>query len=129
MPTTKTLTVAAYARLLIPDLFPTSVEKVLYLDADCVVVGDLLALWHFDMGSAAIAAVHDPVGATMEREGGINLDEKTFVNSGVMLMNLMVWRREGLAATAIAFAKKHSPRSLDQPGINFACAGKIAYLP
>jgi hypothetical protein len=46
-----------------------------------------------------------------------------------MLMNLMVWRHEGLATTAMAFAKKHNPRWIDQSGINVACAGKIAYLP
>jgi lipopolysaccharide biosynthesis glycosyltransferase len=129
LPTTKTLSIATYARLLIPDLFPDSVERILYIDADCILVGDLLALWRFDMGTAAIAAVHDPSGALVEREIGINLDEGGYVNAGVMLMNLMVWRGEELATTAMAFVKKHNPRLLDQSGINAACAGKIAYLP
>src|SRR5436309_2327936 len=47
LPTTNALSVAAYARLLIPDLFPSSVERVLYIDADCIIVGDLTALWSF----------------------------------------------------------------------------------
>jgi lipopolysaccharide biosynthesis glycosyltransferase len=46
-----------------------------------------------------------------------------------MLMNLMVWRHEEVAAAAMAFVKKHNPRLLEQSGINGACAGKIAYLP
>jgi lipopolysaccharide biosynthesis glycosyltransferase len=46
-----------------------------------------------------------------------------------MLMNLIVWRHEGLATTAMAFIKKHNPLWMDQSGINVACAGKIAYLP
>ena len=125
----KHLSTAANARLLIPDLFPNSVERALYLDADCVVVGDLLALWHFDMGKVAIAAVRDPTGARMERENGLSLDEESYVNSGVMLMNLMVWRHEELAAAAMAFAKKHNPLWIDQSAINVTCAGKIAYLP
>jgi lipopolysaccharide biosynthesis glycosyltransferase len=129
LPTTKALSIAAYARLLIPDFFPDSVERALYIDADCIVVDDLMALWRLDMGKAALAAVHDPGGAQMEREIGINLDEEGYVNSGVMLMNLIVWRHEELATAAMAFSKKHSPHACDQPGINVACAGRIAYLP
>jgi lipopolysaccharide biosynthesis glycosyltransferase len=128
LPTTRALSVATYARLLIPDLFPGSIERVLYLDADCIVVSDLTALWCFDMGNAAIAAVHDAIGAHLEREIGIEVDDQGYINSGVMLMNLAVWRRDKLAATAIAFVTRTNPRMLDQPGINAACAGKIAFL-
>jgi lipopolysaccharide biosynthesis glycosyltransferase len=129
LPTTKAISAAAYARLLIPDLLPKTIERVLYLDADTIVVSDLTALWQTDMGEAAIAAVHDPGAAQIEREIGIDVDEGGYVNSGVMLMNLVVWRDEELATMAMAFAKKHSLRSCEQPGINFACAGKITYLP
>jgi lipopolysaccharide biosynthesis glycosyltransferase len=129
LPTTKLLSVAAYARLLIPDLLTKTIERVLYLDADTIVVSDLTALWQTDMGEAAIAAIHDPGAAQIEREIAIDVDEGRYVNSGVMLMNLLVWRDEELANRALAFAKKHSSRTCDQPSINFACAGKITYLP
>jgi lipopolysaccharide biosynthesis glycosyltransferase len=130
LPTTKTLmSVAVYARLLIPDLFLSSTQRVLYLDADCIVVSDLTALWCADIGEAAIAAVEDGGGARLEREIGIQVEDESYVNAGVLLMNLAVWRRDKLAATAIAFIRKHSPRLLDQTGINVACAGKIALLP
>jgi|SRR5712671_1886111 len=127
LPTTKAFSAATYARLLIPDLLPNSVERALYLDADCIVVGDLLALWRFDMGKAAIAAIHDPGGAQIEREIGIDVDG--YINAGVVLMDLTVWRRDNLAATAIAFVRTFNPRLLDQTGISVACAGKIAYVP
>ena len=94
LPTTKLLSVAAYARVLIPELFLDSVERVLYLDADCIVVGDLTALWQFDMGNAAIAAVPD------QMERGFALDKESDINAGVMLMNLAIWRRERLASVA-----------------------------
>jgi lipopolysaccharide biosynthesis glycosyltransferase len=128
LPTNKALSLATYARLLIPDLFPGSVERVLYLDADCVVVGDLTALWRFEMGNAAIAAVEDGGGARLEREIGIEVADEGYVNAGVMLMNLVVWRRDNLATAVMAFASKYNPRMLDQPGINVACSGKIALL-
>jgi lipopolysaccharide biosynthesis glycosyltransferase len=127
LPTTKALSVATYARLLIPDLFPHSVERVLYIDADCIVVNDLTPLWQFDIGSAAIAAVSDI--PEVRTEPGRDLDHDSNINAGVMLMNLVIWRHERLASRALDFARKYLPSLCDQPSINFACAGKIAYLP
>src|SRR5262249_23948933 len=89
LPTSKQWPAATYARLLIPDLF-ASAERTLYLDADCVVVGDLTDLWRTDLGEAAIAGVYD-YGMVMERRVGIALS--SYVNSGVLLMSLPVWRR------------------------------------
>jgi lipopolysaccharide biosynthesis glycosyltransferase len=128
LPTNKALSVAAYGRLLIPDLFPSSIERVLYLDADCIVVDDLSALWRVNMGESAIAAVEDHGGARLEREIGIEVDDEGYINSGVMLMNLAVWRRDRIAAAVMAFVSKHNPRMLDQPGINVVCGGKIVSL-
>jgi lipopolysaccharide biosynthesis glycosyltransferase len=113
----------AYARLLIPDLLSGTVERALYIDADCMVVGDLTPLWQMDMGEAAIAGVSD-TGARTEHEG-IKVDEHEYVNAGVLLMNLTAWRRHQLAAAAFAFIRQYQPRWLDQTGINAACARKV----
>jgi len=128
LPTSQTWSVAIYARLLIPDLLPCSIERALYLDADCIVVGDLTALWQMDMGQAAIAAVGDTYGAHLEREIGIEIADDDYVNSGVLLMNLVVWRRDRLGAAAIAFIRQYHPCLVDQTAINVACAGRIARL-
>ena len=124
LPTNKLLSAATYARLLIPDLFP-SAERALYLDADCVVVGDLTDLWRTDLGEAAIGGVYDHA-MVMERRVGIALS--SYVNSGMLLMNLPVWRRERLSAAATAFIRQHQPGFLDQTAINAACAGRICYV-
>jgi lipopolysaccharide biosynthesis glycosyltransferase len=124
LPTSSRWSVATYARLLIPHLLPGTVERVLYIDADCLVVGDLTTLWQMAMGEAAIAGVSD-VGARYEREIGIEVDEHEYVNSGVLLMNLTAWRRHRLTAAAIAFIKQHRPRFSDQTGINAVCARRI----
>jgi lipopolysaccharide biosynthesis glycosyltransferase len=130
MPTTEHWSAAVYARLLIPDLLPRSVERALYLDADCIVVNDLTALWRFDLGEAAIAGVHDAAGASLERKDRkvMEFDDRDYVNSGVMLMNLSIWRRDKLATAVISFATKRNPGFIDQTSINVVCAGKIALL-
>src|SRR5262245_40087204 len=76
LPTNKALSAATYARLLIPSLFPSSTERVLYLDADCIVISDLTPLWRFDLGNAAIAAVEDGGSARLEREAGIEVQDE-----------------------------------------------------
>jgi len=125
LPTNKYWGVATYARLLIPDLFP-SAERALYLDADCVVLGDLTDLWHTDLGEAAIGGVYD-YGMVMERRGGLALS--SYVNAGMLLMNLPVWRRERLSAAALTFKRASSTVGFaDQTAINAACAGRICYV-
>jgi lipopolysaccharide biosynthesis glycosyltransferase len=126
--TTEALSAATYARLMIPDLLSVSVEKVLYLDADCIVVKDLTALFQMDIGEAAIAGVRDAFGAQAELEVGVPIDDREFVNAGVLLMNLAVWRRDGLADAALAFISQQRPRFLDQAGINAACARRIVHV-
>src|SRR5436853_26353 len=76
LPTNTAWGVATYARLLLPDLLPSGIERVLYLDADCIVVSNLTALWHIDMGQAAIAAVEDGGSARLEREIGIEVEDE-----------------------------------------------------
>jgi lipopolysaccharide biosynthesis glycosyltransferase len=125
LPTNKLWTAAVYARLLIPDLFP-SAERALYLDADCVVVGDLTDLWHTNLGDAAIGGVYD-YGMVMERRVDIVLS--SYVNSGMLLMNLPVWRRERLSAAALTFRRAYPAAGFaDQTAINAACAGRIFYV-
>lgn len=50
---------ATYYRLLIPQVIPDSVEKILYLDCDIIVRDNLYELWSVDIGGFAFAAAED----------------------------------------------------------------------
>src|SRR5437763_16981533 len=52
---------ATYVRLLIDQLLPADLERVIYLDVDLIVRSDLSELWHFDLNGKTIAAVRDAV--------------------------------------------------------------------
>jgi lipopolysaccharide biosynthesis glycosyltransferase len=125
LPTTKFWSVAIYARLLIPNLLPP-IDRVLYLDADCVVVGDLTALWRMDMGSAAVAGVRDLTAAYLEKNPDIDVER--YVNSGVLLMNLPVWRRDYLTEALLTYIREHTPSFVDQSAINAVLADVILIL-
>src|SRR5579875_3175742 len=49
-----------YTRLWVAEFFPASVGKVLYLDSDMIVAGDIGAMWRAELGDAVIGAVTIP---------------------------------------------------------------------
>jgi lipopolysaccharide biosynthesis glycosyltransferase len=115
-----------YLRLLVPDLLPAALEKVIYLDADVVVLGDIADLWDEPLGERALLAVRDrigvvdsPMGLPNYQELGISAGAKYF-NSGVLVFNLRRWRNEGLAARILSYLGEHSNELqwADQDGLN-----------
>lgn len=79
-----------YYRLLAPHLLPMSIEKILYLDPDILVINPLRPLWNVELNGCAFAAASH-TGIT-DMINGINRvrlgTEHDYYNSGVMLMDL-----------------------------------------
>ncbi|TWT47396.1 glycosyltransferase family 8 protein [Botrimarina hoheduenensis] len=114
------VTVAAYLRLLLPKILPTSIERVIYLDSDMLVRRDLSDLWAESQDDAPILAVQDIAAPWMNSEVvadnyaqrfpylaaakpvanyeqlGIR-PEAPYFNSGLLVMNLTQWREEQIA--------------------------------
>jgi len=119
------LTKEAYMRFLAPAVFPTSVGRVLYLDCDLVVLDDLRPLWNMDLRGKAIAAAPDfpwdENGALARRLASLGLSATdTYVNSGVLLLDLDRWRRDNLSDRLFAYAKARGSALAfhDQDAIN-----------
>lgn len=118
-----------YARLQIPQLFGEDVTRVLYLDADILVLGDLELLWRTELDGAPIGAVLDHHVDADLKLGHHHLTRGVprvghYFNAGVLLMDLAVWRRDRTAERAIDYLRTHStsPYS-DQDALNVACDG------
>ncbi|WP_155992560.1 glycosyltransferase family 8 protein [Acidocella facilis] len=129
----------AYARLAAPALWLSDYDKLLYLDSDIRVSGDLSPLFALEMGEALAAMVEDCgryLGAAGGREDwdeyrtrtGLRLDAPYF-NSGVILMNAARWRAEALWAQAASFiaARGAQLRFMDQDALN-VLGGRILEL-
>jgi lipopolysaccharide biosynthesis glycosyltransferase len=103
-----------YFRLLLPELLPSGLEKVLYLDCDLIIRADLASLWETDISATAFAATHELSSPTVKarlvdgirfhRELGLTRDRARF-NSGVLVMNLAQWRRSQLALRAFTYLR------------------------
>ena len=104
------VSIASFYRLLLPELLPSQLEKVIYLDCDLVIKGDLLQLWQIDFGEDYILAVRDtwiplissPNGRLNYQELGIDPDAPYF-NAGILVIDLAKWRDDKLGDKAIKY--------------------------
>lgn len=125
-------TKAIYFRLLIPDLLPAEIEKVIYLDSDLIVRTELLPLWNIPIDDFPLAAVAEPDYVDrdrLEQLGWLNCSQ--YFNSGVMLINLNWWREKGTHLKALTLIKER-PNQLffpDQDALNVITGDHWLRLP
>lgn len=116
--------VTAWFRLLLPRLLP-DLDRILYLDADLMIVGSLAALWETDLEGRCLAAVTNPLLGADRRRVVSDLglpDPGRYFNSGVMLMDLERLRQTGLMGRAEEIARARSVPTpwADQEPLNAA---------
>ncbi len=91
---------AAYAKISLPDLLP-ELTRVIYLDADTIVQGDLLELWEKDLNGQII-------GAEMEWGGRQPpAPETNHFNSGVLVYDLSAWRQNSISQQIVNWLQNH----------------------
>ena len=127
----------AIARLLLPDLLPKSINKVLYLDADILVQRDLKPLYNYNLAGYSTAMAKDPWWPEYDF---VKL-KKPYFNSGVILMDLKLWRERKITQQMLNYIEKNFTRFIpnndsktyfnfpDQDLINVVLQGKIKTLP
>jgi lipopolysaccharide biosynthesis glycosyltransferase len=96
LPRQEPFTQAMWYRIFLPELLPGE-PRVLYLDVDTLAVDSLAPLWGTYLGDDYIGAVTNVLQADhTHRPGELGLtDPESYFNSGVLLMNLDAWRRDG----------------------------------
>lgn len=118
----KPLPVTCYYRLLAASLLPKDITKVLYLDCDVVVLGDLEEIFDIDYTGFGLAAIRDasPFTSLHRSEMGLSLEDRAFC-SGVMMLNLDYWRQNDCERKLFEYASKERKVVYleDQDALNF----------
>lgn len=113
------ITAETYTRIFCPHVLDAAIDKILYLDADLVVVDDLAPLWNTNIDSVALAAVADPFG--IFRRDALGMPGwATYINAGVLLINLKRWREDDIPRRLADYIRRQG-RALefhDQDAIN-----------
>lgn len=130
------LTRATLYRLGLEHLAPADCERLIYLDADITVLGDLRELWSMDLNGAAIGAVADGYLNTEHFDGkkfhqAWGLSQGEYFNAGILLIDLKKVREGSLFTKAMHFAAEHDealPYN-DQDALNWTFWQSWAPLP
>ncbi len=127
--------IVTYYRLFIASLFP-EYDKVLYLDCDLVVLGDISELYNIDLGDNILGAAPEQfVQSTKEfrqyAKKALNVDPDKYVNAGVLLINLDAFRKNQIEEKFITLITEYDFDLLDpdQAYLNYLCINKIHILP
>lgn len=129
---TGTWTIHTWYRILLTDIIPLNVNKVLYLDADTLVLENLNDLFYIKMDNKSIAASIDYQNLfdyAFERCGYEK--EKEYICAGIMMINLDYWREYGIAEKIIEWGinNNNKIKCPDQDAINFICRDSKIILP
>ena len=124
---------ATYVRLFIAELFP-EYDRVLYLDCDITVNGDIAELYNAKTDGALLAAVPEDVMARIDTFGryvevclGIPRDE--YFNAGILVMNLAALRRERIFERFLDLLdRRRFVVTQDEDYLNVLCRGAVTPL-
>ncbi len=109
-PTTARYPHEIYYRIFAAQYLPANLDRVLYLDPDLIVNRSILSLYHIDMEDYYFAAASH-IGPLLQKvnELRLNMDEESlYINSGVMLINLALLRKEQQMQDVFDFIEKYA---------------------
>ena len=124
--------ISAWYRILLPLLLNEDIKKILYLDSDTLINGELKDLYNLNLKDYCLAAVTD---LKYFKESNLKrlpmIKSGIYVCSGVMLLNLEYWRKINVTEKILSFAKNYPSLLVfpDQDAINVICDGTIMLLP
>lgn len=128
LPTQEHLPAATYFRFILPIVL--EVPRMLYIDADIICLGDIGQLFALDMEENVIAAVPDEAVIAHKRNIALDLQDHTYFNAGVLVIDRENWTCNNVFSKVIAAlaAEPQKFRYLDQDALNLILTGKIYYL-
>lgn len=121
-----------YYRLLIGDILPQDVDKILYLDPDIVINKNLEEFYNTDLTGKVVAAGPHIYGAFEK----INLlrmcmsKKSHYINAGVLLINLEEWRKTVTLQQIFDYITKNIKKLIlsDQDVINGMFYDRTLYI-
>lgn len=120
------ITKETYFRYMIAEVLP-NIDRVLYLDGDTIVNGDISELFDTDLTNCYCAGVSDIYIESVGYKKTLGLDG-LYINAGVILFNLDEMRKTDIAEQLFKLTAENNFKYQDQDAINVAFNGKIKEL-
>ena len=117
---------AALLKFNLSDIFPR-LNKLLYLDDDILVLGDLSELYNIKLGNNYAAVVPDIIDFFAGHDKRLGL--KNYFNSGVMLLNTTKIRKDKISAKLLDYKlHKDTGHFMDQDCFNMVFNKNVKYV-
>lgn len=123
-----------YFRLFITNIYP-ELDKVLYIDCDTLVLGDISELYNFDLGDALVAGTSDDAVLAVKEfqdyvEQVVGVDNyQDYFNAGIILMNLKQFKEQKIFEKFLELNDKYYfVVAQDQDLLNVLCYNKVKYF-
>ena len=132
------ISIETYYRFLIQEVMPFY-DKVLYLDSDLIVRGDVAELFGVELGDNLLAAAHDiDYLGNLNMPGGDRIkysremlgmkDPYDYFQAGVLVLNTAEMRRLHDIDTWLSLASNPDYIYNDQDVLNAECEGRVIFL-
>lgn len=126
-------TKAIYYRIFIPTLF-SQYDKAIYLDCDIVVTDDISKMFFVDLKNNLLGAITEEVMINVDTFGryseeALGVERNNYFNSGILLMNLKLMRKEKIEQQFFTLLEKFKfIVAPDQDYLNVVCKDRVYYL-
>ena len=129
LPITDQFQKSIYYRYMFSRILDSNISKLIYLDCDTIVLGNITELWNTNIDNHILGAVLDQNYADIRILNRLNL-KKEYFNSGVLLFNLKKWEELNCTEQCIQYIKNNIDLIVfpDQDAINIVLLDNILKL-
>lgn len=119
----------SYFKMFIDRLLPDLNERIIYIDCDTVVEGDITGLESIDLKGRAIGMVQDSLVSSVKTSVGMD-DTERYYNSGVILIDLKRWKEINCSDRIYKHIRDiRTYGTVDQDVLNVELHDEISTLP
>lgn len=129
------LTVETCFRLLIAEIFP-QYPRVIYIDSDTLLRGDIAELYCCELGGKTVGAVHDVVCTYLKEyyANHINMNVTDGFNAGILIIDTVKFRENNIKEKCMELLIEDSKKEnrkyiyMDQDVLNRTLKGEVCFL-
>lgn len=119
-----------FSRILVGSLCPAELEKILYIDCDTMILGDVSEIYFDNLQGKVFGAVNDCRNIRYNNNLGMK-KASVYINTGVLIINLSEYREKNYEKLLIDKIYKHNGQ-LEFPDNDIICRymeDEICYIP
>ena len=123
------VTTAALLKFYIPQILD-DINKVIYIDSDVLILHNLNELYNIDLENNYAAAIIDnqTISGKETHLKKLNFKFEAYFNSGVMLLNLALMRKNNITDKLIDYRLNKYNHFMDQDAFNMVIGDNVKYI-